>query len=83
MTYIDLIPHTMLACHMEYAREMEVDGTSLISSTFYFDRMQAVADIGSEYREAIQATRVLRDIEADLDVYWPFTDELLSFLSYS
>ena len=86
MTFIDLIPHCMMACHIEHDREvaslttMDEEGRSFIMDDFYFKRMQALADMATRYREAIQAVRMLEDTERELDVCWPNLQELLSFL---
>ena len=47
---------------------------------FYFKRMQALAEMATRYREAIQAARMLEETEKELDVCWPNLKELLSFL---
>ena len=71
MTFIDLIPHCMMACHVEHDRELVTEGKSYIMDDFYFNRMQALADMATRYREAIQAVRMLEETEHELDVCWP------------
>ena len=80
MTFVDLIPHCMLACHVEHDRGVATEGKPYIMDDFYFQRMQALAEMATRYREAIQAARMLEETEKELDVCWPNLKELLSFL---
>ena len=58
MTFIDLIPHCMLACHVEHDRGVETEGRPYITNDFYYHRMQAVAEMATRYQEALQAARM-------------------------
>ena len=80
MTFIDLIPHCMLACHVEHDREVETEGRPYITNDFYYHRKQAVAEMATRYQEALQAARMLEETEKELDACWPNLKELLSFL---
>ena len=61
---------------------METEGTPYIMNDFYYHRNQAVAEMATRYREALQAARMLEEAEKELDVYWPNLKELLSFFKF-
>ena len=56
MSFIHLIPHSMLAYHTEYARDIEVDGCSFIIDDFLLQENASSCGYGVQISGGITGT---------------------------